>query len=312
MARSQGANASLIAGFETVYGTPPADGFHKLPFVSSTLGSDQPLVADDSLGNGRDPLAPTREIITVDGDIVVPVDVRNSGFWLKGLLGEPTTTGAGPYVHTFTSGAATLPSLTLEVGNPEVPSFRQYPGNVVDSLAWSFQTSGTASMTAKVIGQGEIPGTTTVDSTPTKLVYTRFSPFQGSIEKDGVALGNVTGGELTYANNLDAVRTIRDDGKIDGADPTVASLTGSITVRFADMALFDAATAGTPIELVFGYEINSTKRLVLTAHEVHLPRPRISIQGPGGIEATFNWQASAQADGGVMFTAALTNDVAAY
>jgi hypothetical protein len=50
MARAYGANASLLAAFETAYGVAPVAGFVKFPFVSSSLGSEQGLIDSDILG----------------------------------------------------------------------------------------------------------------------------------------------------------------------------------------------------------------------------------------------------------------------
>ncbi|MEI6985804.1 MAG: hypothetical protein WCK65_06725 [Rhodospirillaceae bacterium] len=62
---------------------------------------------------------------------------------------------------------------------------------------------------------------------PTSRVLRRFQQSISVVRKDGTALGNVTGGELTYANKLSAVRTIRESisigGKIDGCDLGVAA-----------------------------------------------------------------------------------------
>ena len=54
------------------------------------LGSEQGLIDDPVLGQGRDPLAPLQDVINDEGDIVVPVDPR--GLWLTGLFGDPDTT----------------------------------------------------------------------------------------------------------------------------------------------------------------------------------------------------------------------------
>src|SRR3546814_14108872 len=61
---------------------------------------------------------------------------------------------------------------------------------------------------------------------------------------------------------------------------------------FADTTLIDAATNNTPLELTFGYEIDADHRLTFIAHEVYLPKPKLSISGPGGIQATFEWQSA--------------------
>lgn len=39
MARAYGVNALLLAAFESTYGTSPASGFTRFPFVSTSLGS---------------------------------------------------------------------------------------------------------------------------------------------------------------------------------------------------------------------------------------------------------------------------------
>lgn len=312
MARSYGANAQLLGKFETVYGTPPTGNYIKFPFVSCDLGSEQGLIASDLLGQGRDPSQPIRDVIRVEGNVVVPVDLRNFGHWLKTLLGAPTTTGSGPYIHTFVSGASSLPSISLEVGMPEVPIFFMEAGIRTNSAQLNFARSGAANATLNCIAQGEAKATTTGGGTPTVASLTRFNQFQGSIKKDGVQLGNVTGAQLTYSNNLERIETIRSDGKIDGADPTIAALTGNIEVRFADTTLIDAATDNTPLELAFAYTIDADKSLTFTAHEVYLPKPKLAISGPGGVQATFDWQAAKATSPARMLTVVLKNDVASY
>ncbi|MFA5040974.1 MAG: phage tail tube protein [Bdellovibrionales bacterium] len=311
MARAYGANAQLLGSFEATYGTSPAGNYIKFPFVSSALGSEQNLIASDLLGQGRDPAQPMRDVINVDGDVVVPVDLRNFGHWLKALLGAPTTSGTGPHIHSFVSGASALPSLSLEVGMPEASAFFMNMGVRINSMQLTFARSGGANATLNCIAQGESRAATSAGGTPTVGVLTRFNQFQGSVKKDGTQLGNVTGAQLTYTNNLEKIETIRSDGKIDGADPTIAGLTGSIDVRFADTTLIDAATNNTPVELEFGYVIDASRSLIFTAHQVYLPKPKLSITGPGGVQASFNWQA-AKPDAGQMLTVTLTNDVESY
>lgn len=312
MARAYGANAQLLGKFETVYGTPPSGNYIRFPFVSSDLGSEQGLIPSDLLGQGRDPYAPIRDVIRVEGNVVVPVDLRNFGYWLKSLLGAPTTTGSDPYTHTFVSGVANLPSLSLELGMPEVPIYFTNMGIRVDSMQLNFARSGAANATLSCIAQGESSASSSGGGTPTSELLTRFNQFQGAIKKDGVQLGNVTGAQLNYSNTLERIETIRSDGKIDGADPTIAALTGNIDVRFADTSLINAATDNTPLELQFGYVIDADNSLTFTAHEVYLPKPKLAVTGAGGVQASFDWQASKATMPARMMTVVLINDVESY
>jgi hypothetical protein len=303
----------MALAYESVYGTPPASGYFKMPFASSTLGAEQPLLESELLGYGRDPLAPIKDALTSDGDVVVPIDAIGFGYWLKATFGDPTTTGAeAPYTHEFRSGSWTLPSLAIEIGMPEVPRFAMYAGCVVDQLSWQMTRSGLLTASVSLIAQGETPAAATGAGTPTEIALQRFGHFNGAIKRDGVALGNVVSTQITYGNNLDRIETIRADGKIDGADPSMAMLSGSMEVRFADTTLMDQAINGTTCALEFAYTLPTGESLTFTAHSVYLPRPRVEIGGPQGVQATFDWQAAKDAALGRMCTVTLINDVETY
>jgi hypothetical protein len=67
--------------FETTGGTPPVGGFARMPFASRSPGADQPLL---NLGVARPPARSAGAVkgaVTVDGDVVVPLDA--SGFRLQ-------------------------------------------------------------------------------------------------------------------------------------------------------------------------------------------------------------------------------------
>ena len=104
----------------------------------------------------------------------------------------------------------------------------------------------------------------------------------------------------------------RSDGRIDGADPSIAALTGRVEVRFADSTLVSQAIAGDPCELEFAYALPSGESFTFTVHAVYLPRPRIEIAGPQGVQATFDWQAARDTGVGRMCTATLINDIEEY
>lgn len=313
MARAQGARAQMALAFETVYGTPPASGYTRMPFASSTLGGRQPLIESELLGYGRDPLAPIKDALTVDGDVVIPVDLRAIGYWLKAAFGAPTTTAAGgDFTHVFHSGAWDLPSMAIEVGLPEVPSFAMFAGCMVDQLNFSMQRSGQLTATARLVAQGEVPATSAQTGTLAAIDLQRFGHFNGAISRNGSALANVVSTEASYQNRLDRIETIRDDGKIDGADPSLAALTGRIDARFSDTVLLDQAISGAPCAITMGWTLPGGHSLSIVAHAVYLPRPSREISGPQGVQVSFEWQAALDPITGRMATVTLVNDVEEY
>ncbi|QXN71613.1 tail tube protein [Rhodobacter phage RcKemmy] len=422
MPRAQGARALMAFAFEGVYGTPPGSGFRQVPFVSTDLGGEQPLLDNEVLGFGRDPLAPSRDAFNADGSVVIPMDVENLGLWLKATFGQPVTTASvaatggftfsaqpvatstitvagtaftfvasgavgnqcnigaslaatmtalavvlnasvvpavaaatytatatginiafdalghagnaftlaasttpasnatpsgatlsgGANDHTFTSGGWTLPSVAVETQMPEVPRFSMYSGAVVDELSWEMKRAGLLQATVKLIAQGESVVAASVAGSLSALNYKRFGHFNGSVLRDGVAIANITQARVNYMNNLERIDAIRGDGRVEGVDPSIAALKGQIVTRFSDLTLFNQAIAGSPCALQFSHTISPSEKFVFTAHAVYLPRPRVPIEGPGGVEATFDWQAALATSPARMATAVLTNGVAAY
>ena len=226
------------------------------------------------------------------------------------------TLSGGGYNHTFVSGAATLPSFAAQIGHENVPAYFVHTGALLNSMAFNFQRSGAANATLNIIAQGEARFGTTQGGTPTSRAFKPFSQFNGSIKRNGVALGNVTGAQFTYSNNLEAIQTIRSDALIDGVDPTIVNINGSIDVRFADTTLVDDAINNTAIELELAYKLagldGNNFSLAWTFHEVYLPRPRIPISGPGGVQTSFNWQGVYDDSLTKSATVVLKNDVATY
>ncbi len=138
----------------------------------------------------------------------------------NGTPSSPTLVGGG-YRHEWLSGSDEIPSFTFEVGHPKLvtPVFFRHLGTVMESLAFEMGQEGPANGTVQLVAQGEEKTAATVDAAPVAFALKRFSQGRGFIRRDGVALAQVTGGNLTFSNNLERVRVIRDDGKIAGADP---------------------------------------------------------------------------------------------
>jgi hypothetical protein len=223
-----------------------------------------------------------------------------------------TLTG-GANAHVFSTASAALPSLSGEVGHPEIPAYSMHKGYVANTLAMQLQRSGFINATVGFIGQDEAaPAGSTATGTPTEFDLVRFNQFQGAVKRAGAALGNVVSAQLNYSNTLESVEVIRDDGLIAGADPGLAVLGASIVVRHDSLTLFNQAIAGTPVDLVFALTISATAKLEFAFAAAYLPVPKRPVSGPTGIQATYAVQAARPAPGTPMATVTLTNDVASY
>ena len=331
MPRSYGSNSTLCALKESTYGTKPTGNWEKFSFISADLSAEQTLISSELLGQGREPGVPFRDVIKDEGSVVVPVDTRDFGRWLQFLLGDPVssavaaqeskskntvasraTLSGGGYIHSFSSGATTLPSFSLEIGHSNIPAFFVHTGCMLNSMSLSFQRSGSANATLNIIAQGENRHKVTQGGTATSRAYKPFSQFNGKILRNGEPLANIVSAEFTYSNNMESIQTIRSDGLIEGVDPAAITITGNIETRFGDTMLLEDAIRNNAVELELGYQLFGDFSLFFKFHKVYLPRPRIPISGPGGVQATFNWQGALSNKLLKSVTVELKNDVESY
>jgi hypothetical protein len=61
MARAYGSSAHLLMKRETTYVQAATGNYLRMPFNRCNLGSEQGLIDDPVLGQGRDPLAPLQD-----------------------------------------------------------------------------------------------------------------------------------------------------------------------------------------------------------------------------------------------------------
>ena len=125
----------MALAFESTYGTPPADGFTKHAVRQHDA---RRRAAAAELGTcsamARDPLAPVKDAVTADGDVVVPLDAEAFRLLAKGGLSvHPITSGTGPWTHEFQSGVLDAAQhVSIETGMPEVPRYAMCSGCVLD------------------------------------------------------------------------------------------------------------------------------------------------------------------------------------
>ncbi|HEY1630798.1 MAG TPA: phage tail tube protein [Rhizomicrobium sp.] len=221
MARARGANAVMALAFETSYGVPPFSGFFTVPFVSSQLGEEQGLIASDLLGQGRDPADPSPDVINDTGDVVIPVDARNIGHWLKALCGAPTTTQGVAATGSFAFSAQPTNNGTITVG----------------TSAWTFVT-GTPTGDESQIGATLLDTLIAAVEGLNASATSDFAACKFELALDGKTV-NVTYGTVGTAGNsvaLAASSSPASHATASGADLAGGSASGPYNHVFASGA----------------------------------------------------------------------------
>jgi hypothetical protein len=310
-----GANANLYIKPETTYGTLATGNYTRLGFLRAGLGVSQQLldVRVLGLGQGRDPGDPILGEIDTEGEVEIPINQDGLGHWLRLLFGAPTTSGTSPdFVHVFTSGAASLPSvsLSLDYGSVLTDRYLVLTGVRAGSISIGFGPTGPATARLGLMAQGGGLQATAVHGSPTTATGENFNRAQGRILKDATPLALITDATLDISNGIEPLRTIRSDRKIEEAEPGGTSVTGRITARFTSGGLLADALADTPVDITLGFRKTTTREIAFNIPRAFLSKPRAEVDGPGGVAVTYDFRASA--DGGPSLTATLRNGVASY
>ncbi|MFN7110323.1 MAG: phage tail tube protein [Brevundimonas sp.] len=216
----------------------------------------------------------------------------------------------GGYRHVWYSAEQTLPSASVEVGMPEVPSFAMNYGLKANTLGVPLQRSGNLNATINCIVQGELPiAAVTATSGVTTLEMKKFSSFSGLALRNGSPFGaELVGGQLNYSNGMDAVPTVgRGDGRIGGVDEGMPSFSGVLNLRYNSTEVRQQAENGEAVELVYAWAIPATTfALRITIERMFVPKAKSAITGPGAVQADYNWQGAGR------MKVVLDNDVSEY
>ncbi|MDF1734935.1 MAG: phage tail tube protein [Minwuia sp.] len=323
--RARGVGSVLLGAFESTYATAgPVRGggvYTQYPFNQYTLGKAEPITRDPLLGIGRDVADSHADAFSVAGNIRVPVDHIDFGAWLKLMLGAPDTTDNEDttYDHVFTGGGSDLPSMALQLGHTHLSTVKRFRHTGVRANSMSLESGrgGPAWATMDLIAQDEAEEVSAIDGSPVVtniLVPNHFQKRRGIMTLGGSAIGSLMGWSLNMSNNLEVVESIRTDGLIEDADPGEFLATGSLTIRFSTAT--DVPTPGknkTPVALALTYDnADSSRSLTFALPRVFLPQVAREVDGPDGIEVTYNFEAAKDATAGYAARATLVNGVASY
>lgn len=317
--RGKGADVSAIAALESAYGTAPGSGWFQHLLTSFDPGIQDRIGFESEFGLGH----PQDQDPFYEGGRYQPswgvhIGLYSFGWWLKMLLGAPTTTGAGPYTHVFESNLD-VPSFSFEEGdaNLSTPKYFLLTGCKLSQMQINLSPKGPAAASFNGIAQNRGEAGTTANGSPaafaTAGVY-KYLNKNCKVQRAGADLGHVLGGSLSFGNNVEAIETMRGDGLIDAADEMNRGCGGELRVRHSSSTLLRADdTSETPVALkyVWATPVNAAYKLEIELARAFLSLRGASVEGPGGINYTFGVRAAKPASGNLM-KVTLVNNVASY
>ncbi|CAB5217866.1 hypothetical protein UFOVP209_25 [uncultured Caudovirales phage] len=237
MALASGLASQIGFAIESSYGTATTPAAF-LPLVSESMTHKRDRLESSGIIAGRRILASNQwngGNITTAGDLSLELYNRGLGKLFTVMFGNVTTTGAGPYTHTFTPGDLLGDSLTVQVGRPSVDGTVNpftYTGMKVMSWDLSCNVGEIAKLKLTFAGQNETVSRTVSDGVTTS------------------SNTSVTSATASFASD-DVGKPISGTGI--AANTTIASVTNATTIVLSQ----NATATGTSVALTIGVPLAS-------------------------------------------------------
>lgn len=242
MALRSGLAAQLGVAKEATWGTfvAPTRFF---PLRSEGLEFSQERLDSEAIVAGR--TTPSSDLWalggrSVSGGIELDATAASQGILWEAALGNVSTSGTGPFTHTFTPGDLDGKSLSIQVGRPDLGGTVRpfsFTGCKVASLELSVETGSLASLSVEIIGRdvstSETLGTPSFSATPQILTGHKTTV---SIAGSSVNARSFT---LSIENPLsdDRFRTA-DEFLLEPHLVGLREITAEVEVEFADLTQF--------------------------------------------------------------------------
>lgn len=295
MPQAKGSKVTILVDKESVYKTNPASAQSwAVPFVSESVQGSRDMVESNSIRASRNATTPVLGNAQVAGDLNVELCPINIGRWLHYALGTVTSTGGGPYTHTFKVGD--LPSFSLEKQFTDLttPQYFKFMGCKINSMKMSLKPGAMVDTTFNIIGAVfSVSLSSSSSGTTNTTGFTPFSTFQANI-RDGsptpATISIVTECDFTVENNLDDTVFVLDNTSYRYSLPEgKVKVSGTIKTLFEDMTLYYKAINSTEtslqINLVRGTGVGSitNEKLTIDIPElIYQPQAPV-VDGPGGV-----------------------------
>jgi hypothetical protein len=271
-------------------------------YTECSLAASRNNVQPNTISSDRSRPRPGAGNIDLSGNLNVEMAPETIGFFLRHILGAPTTTGASaPYTHTFRPKALPVGMIVERDWTTDIASkVEHFLGCRVAQATIDIPQEGAATLQMQLQGAKYAIASAVLDATLDDPGHTGWFAPDCSVKVGGSAVTNVKSVQFTIANNMDTGRYALGFGgeRIDMPEG-FADVSGSATV-IVDTALFSAyidkavARTDTSLEVIltFGNGLggsagNENLSIKLDHAQIELATPPIS--SPGGMEVSFTF-----------------------
>lgn len=290
--QASGALSKLLLGFESIFGTAPADGF-VMPVVSSTLKQTRNKKENPLLRSDYNSSKPIGGRWSVAGQVTVLLDSIALWYWMKAAFNTITTTGSGTYAHEFKmTGITARGSLSIEHQYLDLatPQYFLYTGCKIAGFSFAQGDEGEHLVVFDIVGCKETTGAVSFDASPTSVSYYALDETHSSITEGGSPLANSEKVDVSVAFNQDVKYAIGGLGFPTRIKDGKMSVTGNISAMFDDMTLYTKAVNSTESAIVQTFNAAADRGVVFSYPEIEYTPNSPEISGPQGIAVNLPWQ----------------------
>lgn len=251
MAKANGSSVVFNIGKESTPGVSPTQ-MQTLKCVTTgeSLNSSATELTSNTITLIRDITGLRNGLYSVSGSLPIELATEGTGVFLEALMGTKTTTGTGPYVHTYRR-ASQVPSYTIErVYSNTSPLMTQvYNGCKVNQITFNFDSGSLVTATVDVVGRKSTKGSAVIDSTPDTYNHIPFAGIDASIITINGVATTVIKGALTITNAIEASNVLGSqyaDDVVEGK----GEVSGSFDLYFENRTHYDMFVNETQFEIV--------------------------------------------------------------
>jgi len=311
MAQGFGDNSWIGVGAESTFGTAVARSKF-FEFLSESIKLDQGREARSSL-RGRSKNRRGQKKKSVGGSFEMQMQVNGMETLLKHALGAVSTSGAGPYTHTFTLARSLPTGLSVEVNrdssNIGSTSSFLYEGCQISKVTFKHEPGAFLHATFEIVGEGDASLVSV--STPTFATFVGWDWVNFSCAINGVATTIKSLDELILDNNLATDRYVLGSNKRRGFGPAGArSVTGKITLEFDSLTALNHFRNQNNYGIGFTWTDGGTSSIVITVTNAEFTEGDPTVADAGPIHIQLGFEGYLSSTEGDEFNIVLINDTA--